>query len=241
MAIAVTSRGYQYLASGSSGNITFSAFQPAQNSLLLITVEAYDGIPNDIISSVSCDASWSVSTWTQLFRVPLGYGSDPVQEVWGAIVTGASPASAAVTVVQSGYHGKLESEIYEVTGVNVSGGTASSCIGVSVTDTFTDADAAAKSMTLSSFASASNGTFLNVFALYNANNITFEAGWTGGTERGSAAFARLRSGWIDSEDTSVTFTTAQWYASAIAFEIKAGGGAASIVPQAMANYRMRAA
>jgi hypothetical protein len=163
-----------------------------------------------------------------LFRVPLGAGSDPAQEVWGAIVTGASPSSAAVTVVQSGYHGKLESEIYEVTSVNVSGGTASSCIGVSATDTWTDAEAAAKSMTLSSFASATNGTFLNVFTLYNADNITFEAGWTAGTERGSGVFGRLRSGWIDSEDTSVAFTTAAGiFSSAIAFEIKAGGGAAA--------------
>jgi hypothetical protein len=238
MAIAVTSRGYEYQNSSSS-DIVFDAFQPAANSLLLFTGCAYDLAANNLVASISCDASWSMSTWTKLGDIlVVGASSSPRLEIWGAIVTGSSPSSAAVTVDKSVYNERLESEIYEVTGVNVSGGTAASCIGSSDSEYWDDTQLGSRSLTLDAFASSENGAFVTVHTQYNADNISI-TGWTNGTERGSAAMGRLRSGWTTAEDTSVAFTIQNYIrGAAAAFEIKAAGGG-SIVPQAMASYRQQ--
>jgi hypothetical protein len=238
MAVAVTSVGYQS-ATYSSADLSFTAFTPAANSLLLLCVRGVSITSNDAVVSFSSDASWSLSTPTKLFDVPVGPANTHGIEVWGSIVAGGSPASASL-VVDRNYLDAINAELFELTGVNVSGGTAASCIGVS--NSTTGYDLQTEVISLSAFASASNMTF--GFATQSSGGTApsfTDGGWTSGTSRSFEGYYS-RAAWIDSEDNSVGLTF-QSYANgcAVAFEIKAAGGSASIVPQAMANYRMRAA
>jgi hypothetical protein len=193
---------------------------------------------NDAVVSFSGGASWSLSTPAKLFDVTVGPGNLHGIEVWGSIVTGGSPASAAL-VVDRNYLDFIDAEVFELTGVNVSGGTAASCVGVS--GSATGYDLRTEVISLSAFASASNMTF--GFGTGGGTAPAFtNGGWTSGTSRTAGDAYYSRAAWIASEDNSVGLTFQNYTnGCAVAFEVKAAGGGGSIVPQAMANYRMRAA
>lgn len=218
MAFSVTNRGYASKVGASTDSVS-DTFTPAANSLLLVVSNGLDGILDSISDTMSDTGAWAEVLsyqWT-------AQGTRRIK-VWGCIV-GASPSSGAITVV-NGYQERLQLEFYEVTDVDLSGGTPASCIGVNggIDGYRTTND---QTLTLSAFAADTNYTFAIAASPYTSAAITYSEGnFTEGTDR--SAFSRFRCAWLGLKDLTIVITHTAWvYNALFGFEIKAASAAPS--------------
>jgi hypothetical protein len=211
MAVTITARGYD-ANEAATATLTSDTFTPAANSVLFLVHVTGGGA--EAIDSVSGHGTWS-SVYS---FAPAGWTK--TIEVWACLV-GASPSSAQIAAT-TGYQWRSMCEFFEASGVDVSGGTAASCFGVSDSDTLYGTNPTLN-FTLGTFTVATGLTFL-VGA--QSAVTSWPGGYTTNTQRGSIAWAFMQTAYVASEDNDISISaTGIDRLSGAVFEIKGEGAA----------------
>ena len=218
MAITVTERGFDSQVS-SAADLTFSAFTPAANSMLVAFIAGGATLTVNGISGHTGGAAWvqiaSINDFSQTSRD---------FAVW-ACFPGASPSSEAVAI-DIDYADASQAALFEFGGIDTSG-TVANAFGVSGYEA--GYNTSPWTATLGAFSSATNMTFLVGLQADATPTFTWEGGYTTGTLQ-TAGYLKFQAAWLAAEDNSVTLTTeSSKHVMFWATEIKEASAAASRV------------